>query len=76
MDCYLIETCVRFSRLSVVDRPEPNVIVLNTGFGDTLMMVFEDNKEWIMTKNVIEKRVKECVEYDVGLLRNFILEDN
>ena len=76
MDCYLIETCVRFSKLSVVDRPEPNVIILLTGFGETLMLVFEDNTEWIMTKNIIEKRIKECVEYDLGLLRNFILEDN
>jgi hypothetical protein len=76
MDCYLIETSVRFSKLNVLDRPEPNVIVLVTENGETLMLVFEDNKEWITMKNVVEKRVKKCVEYDVGLLKSFIMEDN
>lgn len=76
MDCYLIETSVRFSKLTIVDRPEPNVIVVLTGVRESLMLVFEDNTEWIVTKNIIEKRAKKCLEYDLGLLRNFIVEGN
>lgn len=74
LDCYLVETCFRFSKISLQDMPEPNVIMLKTHEGKNLLLVFEEPERWLMLKNKLEKRIRECREFDVEVLKQFVVE--
>lgn len=74
LDCYLVENCFRFSKINLQDMPEPNVIMIKTDENKNLMLVFEEAEKWLMVKNKFEKRMKECREFDVEVLKRFVRE--
>lgn len=74
LDCYLVENCFRFSKINLQDMPEPNVIMIKIDENKNLMLVFDEAEKWLMVKNKFEKRMKECREFDVEVLKRFVME--
>lgn len=68
----VIEYLVRYSRIQIQDRQEPNVMMVHIEQKTQLVLTFENFSVWITLKNKIEKRIRDCKENDVMLLRGFI----
>jgi Uncharacterised conserved protein/CLEC16A C-terminal len=75
-DLFVIETVAKFSKVSVQDRPEPKVMVINIDKLPPLFIAFDEYQTWIILKNKIEKKSKEGKENDIHLLRSFINQSN
>ena len=68
-----IEELSRFTKIAMVERPEPNLIVLNIeNSRQQLCLYFVESFEWIQTKNKLEKRMKEHRERELKVFKEFL----
>lgn len=73
---YFIEIVVRFSKVFVKDKAEPNMILLMIDQQFPLLLAFADQLVWLSVRNKFLKREKECKENELRLLKNFVQEAN
>ena len=67
-----VEELSRYTKISIVERPEPNLIVLNIENSRQLTLFFVESFEWIQTKNKLEKRMKEHRERELKIFKEFL----
>lgn len=69
-----IEYLARFSKIAIKNVNEPNSMMVFTGDKNQLILNFEEYSVWINAKNKIEKKIRECRDNEVKLLKSFIQE--
>ena len=69
---YLIEIVVRYSKIFVKDKAEPNMIMLIIDQQDPLMISFESDHVWLDMRNKLLKKTRECKENELRLLKHFV----
>ena len=69
-----IEMIIRFSKIIVQDKPEPNVIMLVIDQENPLTISFENDLTWIDVRNSFKKKTRECKENELRLLKSFVQE--
>lgn len=69
---FVIEQLVRFSNISINDAQESYAIIINIENKNQLVIAFGDYSMWINLKNKIEKKIRECKDNDLKMLKGFI----
>ncbi|OMJ78189.1 hypothetical protein SteCoe_22032 [Stentor coeruleus] len=69
-----IEYLARFSKIAIKNVNEPNSMIVFLGDKNQLMLNFEEYSVWINAKNKMEKKIRECRDNEVKLLKSFIQE--
>ena len=69
---YMVEMVVRYSKIFVQDKSEPNMIMLIIDQQEPLMISFESDHVWLEMRNKLVKKTKECKENELRLLKNFV----
>ena len=70
----VIDMTIRFSKISIQDASDINIIMIIIDQKNPLMLLIENDSASLYLRNHLAKRTKECKDNDFRLLKSFIQE--